>query len=409
MSLRRGLALLALPASLAVCGGEPDSPSQSAVGDESELKAPPKGALRIATFNTSLNRPTAGALVEELTGTESEPARAAATILQTVRPHVVLVQELDHDSDGASARLFHDHYLARGQGALAPLDYPYRFSPEVNTGVPSGLDIDGNGEVGGAGDAYGFGEFPGQYGFTVYSTYPIATADIRCFRTFLWKDMPGALFPDDAKTDAPADFWPEETTEKLRLSSKNHCDVPVDVDGTRVHVLVAHPTPPAFDGREDRNGKRNHDEIRLWADYVTPGKGDYLVDDDGKAGGLAAGSTFFVLGDQNSDPNDGSSQAIRQLLESPLVNAKTTPRSVGAAEAASLQGGVNGSHKGDPAFDTGDFGDSFLGNIRLDYVLPSADVTILDAQVFWPKEGSKARALITHSDHRAVWLDVTLP
>ena len=40
-----------------------------------------------------------------------------------------------------------------------------------------------------------------------------------------------------------------------------------------VHVLASHPTPPTFDGAEDRNGRRNHDEIRFWADYVSPGRG----------------------------------------------------------------------------------------------------------------------------------------
>jgi hypothetical protein len=59
----------------------------------------------------------------------------------------------------------------------------------------------------------------------------------------------------------------------LRLSSKSHWDVPIDIplgDGVtkRVHMLLHHPTPPAFDGEEGRNLRRNHDEIRLFADYV---------------------------------------------------------------------------------------------------------------------------------------------
>ena len=46
-----------------------------------------------------------------------------------------------------------------------------------------------------------------------------------------------------------------------------------------MHLLVAHPTPPTFDGAEDRNGTRNHDEIRFWADYVRPARGHYMYDD----------------------------------------------------------------------------------------------------------------------------------
>ena len=49
-------------------------------------------------------------------------------------------------------------------------------------------------------------------------------------------------------------------------------------------LLVAHPTPPVFDGPEDRNGRRNFDEIPLLGDYVT-GRSGYIYDDDGGRGG----------------------------------------------------------------------------------------------------------------------------
>jgi len=44
----------------------------------------------------------------------------------------------------------------------------------------------------------------------------------------------------------------------LRLSSKSHWDVPIDIPlgaglTKRVHMLLHHPTPPAFDGPEGRN------------------------------------------------------------------------------------------------------------------------------------------------------------
>ena len=64
-----------------------------------------------------------------------------------------------------------------------------------------------------------------------------------------------------------------------------------------VHVLAAHPTPPVFDGDEDRNGRRNFDEIRFSADYVTPNTGDYIYDDAGGTGGLKPGSRFVIMGD----------------------------------------------------------------------------------------------------------------
>lgn len=102
----------------------------------------------------------------------------------------------------------------------------------------------------------------------------------------------------------------------VRLSSKSHWDVPVAVGGRAIRVLASHPTPPTFDGVEDRNGRRNHDEIRFWADYITPGQGRYIYDDEGERGGLSPSQSFVIVGDQNADPLDGDSvdAAIDQLL-----------------------------------------------------------------------------------------------
>ena len=111
----------------------------------------------------------------------------------------------------------------------------------------------------------------------ILSKYPIVEDDVRTFQHFLWKDMPGALLPDDPNTAAPADWYSPEELAVFRLSSKSHWDVPVDVNGSTVHVLASHPTPPVFDGPEDRNGLRNHDEIRFWADYVTPGPASQYI------------------------------------------------------------------------------------------------------------------------------------
>ena len=201
----------------------------------------------------------------------------------------------------------------------------------------------------------------------------------------------------------------------LRLSSKAHVDVPIDIDGVVVHVLASHPTPPTFDGDEDRNGRRNHDEIRFWADYVRPGNGGYLVDDDGRAGGLGAGERFVIMGDQNADPFDGDSvaHAVRQLLDPQIVDTARAPSSPGGVEAAASQGGANQTHKRDPAADTADFGDDPArrgpGNLRVDYVLPSRGLEIRAAQVFWPPAaGDPSSALLAASDHRLVWVDVMI-
>lgn len=362
--------------------------------------------LRIATFNASLNRGTAGQLERDLaTGTDPQ-AVAIATAIRRVRPDVLLVNEFDHDPRGRSAVLFHDLYLAARRSDIdaPPLRYRDRYSAAVNTGEPTGLDLDRDGRSDGPGDAQGFGLFPGQYGMVVYSRRPIDRDRVRSFRLLRWADMPEAMLPPG--------WYPSAALAALRLSSKSHWDLPVrTARGRSLHLLVSHPTPPAFDGAEDRNGRRNYDEIRLWADYLTPTRSDWIVDDAGRRGGLSTNASFAIAGDLNADPHDGGSQpgAIRQLLEHPRVAATPVPRSEGAAAAALAQGGANREQAGPPAEDTADFGDAAPspGNLRVDYVLPSRDLVICASGVHWPAAPDVAAAAsLSASDHRLVWVDV---
>ncbi len=377
--------------------------------------------VRFATFNASLNRAAAGELVEDLSTPDDPQAAAVAEIVQREDPDVLLVNEFDYVPEHAAADLFRTNYLEVSQRGAPPVHYPYVYVAPSNTGVPSGHDLDNDGTVGGGNDAFGFGLFEGQYGMAVFSKHPIDTGAVRTFQTFRWADLPGALLPDDPATAAAADWYSPAELEDVRLSSKSHWDVPVQVGadadghgGRTVHLLASHPTPPTFDGPEDRNGTRNHDEIRFWADYVSGGRAAaYVYDDEGRTGGLARGSSFVVAGDQNSDPVDGDSVpgAIQQLLEHPRVS-DPRPASRGAREASSLQAGANLEHGGDPRFDTADFNDDPQpGNLRADYVLPSRDLRVQDAGVFWPVQANPLSRLtgtfpFPSSDHRSVWVDV---
>ena len=373
--------------------------------------------VRFATFNASLNRGFAGQLVSDLSTPTNAQARTVAEIIQRTRPDVLLINEFDFVEDGVAAELFQANYLSVGQMGADPIEYPYYFVAPSNTGIPSGFDLNNNGVVAGPDDAFGFGFFPGQFGMAVYSMFPIDYESVRTFQLFLWKDMPGAMLPDDPSTPEPADWYSDEELDVFRLSSKSHWDVPIEIGNAVVHFLVSHPTPPVFDGPEDRNGTRNFDEIRFWADYITPGPTSaYIYDDDANGGGLAPGSKFVIAGDQNSDPLDGDSipGSIQQLLEHPLVNTKVTPESAGAIEASALQGGANLTHQSDPRFDTADFSDTAPGNLRADYVLPRKNMSITAAGVFWPTIDDPLFRLtgtfpFPSSDHRLVWIDVNVP
>ena len=103
---------------------------------------------------------------------------------------------------------------------------------------------------------------------------------------------------------------------------------------------------------------------------------------------------FVLAFGANLDPADGAGrrEVMQALLAHPQLQ-DPRPKSQGAAAAATP------AHLGDPALDTADWAeptaDTFgPGNMRVDFLLPSADVTVSDAGVFWPAlhiRGPRAR------------------
>ncbi|MBT8058803.1 MAG: endonuclease/exonuclease/phosphatase family protein [Gammaproteobacteria bacterium] len=391
----RMIALLGcLALTMTACGAEEES-----MGDEPVR-------LRVATFNIAMGLEEHGDLARALESGSDGRLHRVAEILRRVRPDVLLLNEFDYDAGVDAARLFNERYLAMADDGGAPaLRYDWHFRAPVNTGVDSGLDLDGDGETGGPGDAWGFGRFPGQYGMLVLSRFPIDRDRSRTFQSYRWADLPGAARP--VRPDG-SPFYDEATWAKLRLSSKSHWDLLIDVDGRELHFLAHHPTPPVFDGPEDRNGRRNFDEIRFWREYTDPDGDGGMNDDQGRRGGIEPGARFVMAGDFNADPLDGDSRpgAIAQVLDVPWVRGGCVPTSRGAAEAAVRQAGVNGRQRGDAAADTADFNDERTGNLRLDYVLPSQGLKVVDCGVFWPAADEPGHELLDASDHRLVWLDI---
>lgn len=395
-------------------------------GAQSAPLEKPADAVRVATFNAQLSRRAPNRLISELRDGGGAQIDAVVEIIQRVRPDILLLNEIDFDDAGEALALF-EAELAVGRNGAGGVGYAHRFLAPVNTGVPSGFDLDRDGAQDGPGDAWGWGRHPGQYGMAVLSSYPIDAAAARTFQSLRWADAAAA----DADAFTPptgpngAAYYPSEAWALFRLSSKSHWDVPTTLpSGRRLHLLASHPTPPVFDGPEDRNGLRNAAEIRFWAAYLSDA--DWIVDDQGRRGGLAAGASAVVLGDFNADPNDGDGRraAIASLLDDGRLQ-DVAPRSAGAVAAAQSQSGANDAQSGDPALDTADWrdaGSGAPGNLRVDYVLPTRDLTALGAGVFWPApEDPLARLLATRemegrdgrrfmvdlsSDHRLVWVDL---
>lgn len=399
--LLRLLALLLLVSTVTACTTEPPA-------DEG------RAAIRVATYNIE------DIWTRDLMDADQPRLRAAAAQIQSVRPDILLVNEMTYDQPGdpgyetagdgepgLNAQRFADTFLARAQAPdLEPIRYR-AFTAPTNTGVASGFDLNNDGRVVRAvppspdgtetgqpaaqtaegqaygTDAWGFGVFPGQYGMALFvrEDLEILRDSVRTFRLLPWQDLPDHRMPEG--------WYSDEEAAAVRLSSKSHWDVPVRLpDGTVVHVLASHPTPPAFDGPEERNVRRNYDEIRFWADYLRDAA--YVVDDSSHAGGLRAEAPFVILGDLNADPDEGkpeTRQAIQQLLQHPRVNPAAPP----LPDSAGVE-----------AFPELDPDDTARWGRRVDYVLPSENLDVLDSRIVRPSDTSTVQA----SDHFMVWVDV---
>lgn len=376
----------------------------------------PTTTLRFATFNVSMealnyvdrssnNTSTVSGNELSLALKENnQQIKNIAEIIQQINPDVILLNEFDHvDDHHKNLRYFLSHYLAQGQNGQSSINYPYFYQGKVNTGVKITGDVNDNNQVSQSPkDVHGFGYFEGHFGMALLSKYPIDEKQIRTFQHFKWRDMPNALKPIDPETKRP--WYSEKTWQALRLSSKSHWDIPVNINGKTIHILASHPTPPVFDGPEDRNGKRNHDEIRFWFDYINGEQAHYIYDDLGHKGGIAPQEPFVIIGDQNASIINGdaiytkSSQGIYALLHSNKIQ-DPMPASLGGKQH-------------DPKNKNAQYYTAHWG-MRADYILPSSfGFSIKDSGVFWPQISDDNYRLIENrkasSDHRLVWVDVEL-
>lgn len=357
-----------------------------------------------ATFNVSMESEnylgryapgaTAQVLIDELASGENQQIKNIAEIIQTIRPDILLLNEFDYiENPKIGIEQFISAYLKVAQGSAEAIDYPYYYYSTFNTGVKTSYDLNGDGKFDSiANDAFGYGRYEGHYGMVLLSKYPIDKKNVRTFQFFKWKDMPDYL---ETRIADGKNFYSPDAWDEFRLSSKSHWDVPIQIDDKKIHVLASHPTPPGFDGEEDRNGKRNHDEIRFWRDYIDAEKGFYIYDDNNKKGGLGDES-FVIMGDLNASPDGGGAikSGIKELLNHPKVNNNFTPSSKG--------GQMNNANDSTAKYHTA------YWKSRADYVLPSINLQVKNHGVYWPAKNEELHHLMqdrkSSSDHRLVWV-----
>lgn len=328
--------------------------------------------LRLATWNVELTRAGPGILLRDLRRGDAQ-ADAVAEIIADHAPDILLLQGVDHDADHLA--------LLALQSRIAQAGYslPYRYAPPPNSGLASGHDLDGDGRWGEPEDAQGFGRFRGEGGMALLSRYPIAAA--QDLSGFLWVDLPHALLFED--TGAP--LFPAAVLRDLRLASVAQWRVEVTAPQGRITLFAFHAGPPVFDGPEDRNGRRNHDQLMFWQHVLAGGL-------SGGLGPMPAGR-FVLLGDANQDPQrgEGRKAAIRTLLGDPRLQ-DPRPTHGDGTEMTTVHWPQTGP-------------------MRVDYILPSRDWEVAASGVHWPQTGPntgpEAARAEAASRHRLVWVDLT--
>ncbi|HBB83967.1 MAG TPA: endonuclease [Sulfitobacter sp.] len=310
--------------------------------------------LRIATFNTELSRKGPGILLRDILRGDDPSIASVVQTITAANPDIIALQGIDYDLELSALNALADALTAAG----AP--YPHRFAAPPNAGRQSGVDLDGDGKRGGPRDAQGYGRFFGQGAMAILSRYPIMTAQLQDFSTLLWRDLPGSLYP--IIDGAP--FAGTEAHATQRLSSNSHWSLPIQTPTGPITLLTYHATPPVFDGPEDRNGRRNHDETVFWVHHLAGEIGTPPQD------------AFILLGDANLDPTrgDGRGKAIAALLAHPSIQDPL------------------------PEHPTANWAQT--GPMRVDYILPSHHWQVADTGLIWPQGDAASR-------HALVWVDLT--
>lgn len=348
------------------------------LGLVSGLLLPPASAesLRIALWNIELERRGPGLLLRDILSGKDAQVEASLAVIAALKADVLLLAGFDYDHDLLAAKAFARRLTESGTS------YPHLFSRRSNRGLPTGLDLDGDGRRGTARDAQGYGHFSGQSALLLLSNRRIDEAGLRDFSTLLWRDLPNALLPDDMTAEA---------RDLQRLSTTGHYELPLLLENGRdLRLLFWHATPPVFDGPEDRNGRRNHDETAFWLALL-----------GGRLTVPPPEPPFLILGTANLDPEDGDGrrEAIRSLLSHPDLLDSLPKWPEAPPEPA---------HRGDPQLDTALL--SEIGGLRLEVMLTSQDIPLRRSGILRADpESPFGQTLARASRHFPIWLEIDLP
>ena len=355
--------------------------------------------LRIATYDVGLTRDGPGLLLAELAAPPEGALAGVLAVIRAARPDVLLLTGFDHDHRGLALAAFRAR-LGEGPDGIA---YPYAFDAPVNAGEPSRRDLDGDGRTMGPGDARGWGRFPGQGGMALLSRLPLDPSAA----SVLPPACAGGTFPEprcrSAPTAAPFPTRRPAASSGCRRgrigTSRSSCPTAGactcsrrirprrSSTGRRASTATATPTsspsgPPISTAPPSPTTPARR---RRWP----------------------TGRWCFSATSTSIRPT-GRASTGRSRRSSPTRASATRGRRA-PARAAAGAARADGGQAGDPGLDTADWREDGPGNLRVDYVLPSAELAVAGAGVFWPAPGVPLAEAAAATPHRLVWVDLALP
>ena len=321
-------------------------------------------------MDTDLTRKGPGLMLRALTDRPDDQSTAAIAVLAAATADILVLSGIDHDYGLHGVRALQNRLAGTGQ------TYPHIAAISPMSGKASGVDIDGDGRLNEPEDALGYGWFSGENGLAILSKLPLGA--IEDLGRVLWADVPGSAARDVLSVDA---------ANVVPLASTAHWRVPVMAQSGTFDLLAMAATPPVFDGPEDQNGLRNRDQLLFWANALSDG-------------------TFtapILAGRFNLDPMDGEGHrtALRALLSHPRLQDPAPISPGGAVFESDIP------NTGPPAQDTAAW-QKPPGPLRVDYILPSRDWTVIDSGVLWPAPGDPfAETVAQAGADLLVWVTVT--
>lgn len=386
------------PAATYPAPGQPLTAPTPARAQESTTAPKAEDDLRVATLHADLTADSeAGESAEQLVAalrTGNHPqARVIARTVQMNEPDVLVLTGVTYDDAEMVAEYLRSLYFSSGQDGLAGMDYPHVFTAGTNSGQESGADLDGDGIIGGPGDAIGYGEYPGEYGMIVFSKHPIVDDEARTFQNFLWRDLPDRSMPSG---------FSELEASILRLQESSFWDIPVEVPGHSDHVHVL-ATSVAAQQPSETEAARAEDIRTVISDYIA-GSAWYLTDDAGRSGGLGPEADAIVAGAPVATAAEPS-EALETLMDSDrLQDPQPEPiTEVPMDQRSEAQGQTDRTATRHVPGDR---------DRRASLVLPGSGLEVSNSGIFWPAEGEDGFALVdpssSHSlQDRLVWVDLT--